>query len=222
MYSVDLHVHTRPFHNPRGAPTPYDPYGAKLLAAVARHRDIDGLALTNHNYGVTYRNENPVFVPGIEVTTRFGHVLVVGPDPPKRTGDHERHPAEVVQEAHDRGCAAIVAHPFRDSTVTEVEAPFDAIEVNGKHPERKRQIDEIARRMDVPVVGGSDAHFPFELGRVHTLVDADELTPESLVAAIRDGRVRPGRETYLTDSILLPMYDAIHDVRDFAKRTVPS
>ncbi|WP_123533764.1 CehA/McbA family metallohydrolase [Halosimplex salinum] len=221
MYAVDLHLHTRPFHNPRGAPTAFDPYGAKLMAATARNRGLDGLALTNHDYSVPYSNADPVFVPGIEVTTRHGHVLVVGPDPPRRTHNQKPHPADVVEDAHERGCAAIIAHPFRDSTVMKVDAPFDAVEINGKHPERKPNIDRIAEERGIPVVGGSDAHFPFELGRVHTLVDADELTPESLVAAIRDGRVEPGRRTYLTDRVLLPMYDAIHDVRDFANRALP-
>ena len=163
-----------------------------------------------------------MFIPGIEVTTRHGHVLVVGPDPPDRTYGDNHHPSDVVEDAHERGCAAIIAHPFRDSTVMEVDAPFDAVEINGKHPERKPNIDRIAEERGISVVGGSDAHFPFELGRVHTLVRADELTPESLVAAIRDGRVEPGRRTYLTDRVLLPAYDAIHDVREAANRALPN
>ncbi|WP_415381542.1 CehA/McbA family metallohydrolase [Halosimplex sp. TS25] len=221
MFAVDLHLHTRPFHNPRGAPTAFDPYGARLMAASARNRGIDGVAFTNHNYRVPYVNDDPVFVPGIEVTTRHGHVLVVGPDPPDRTYGDRSHPAAVVEDAHGRGCVAVIAHPFRDSTVLDADAPFDAIEVNGKHPERRSEIERIADEREIPVVGGSDAHFPFELGRVHTLVYADELTPESLVAAIRDGRVEPRRQTYLTDRLLLPMYDAIHDARDVLQRAVP-
>jgi predicted metal-dependent phosphoesterase TrpH len=222
VYTVDLHLHTRPFHNPRGAPTAFDPYGAKLMAATARNRGLDGLALTNHNYRVPYTNADPVFIPGIEVTTQHGHVLVVGPNPPNRTYGDEHHPSKVVEDAHDRGCAAIIAHPFRDSTVMRVDAPFDAVEINGKHPERKPNIDRIADERGIPVVGGSDAHVPFELGRVHTVVHADELTPESLVAAIKEGRVEPGRKQYLTDRILLPVYDAIHGVRDAANRALPS
>lgn len=218
MYAVDLHVHTRPFHNPRGAPTRYDPYGAELLAAVARNRGIHGLALTNHDYGVTYENDDPIFVPGNEVTTRNGHVLVVGPDPPRRTEAVVQHPVEVVEEAHDRGCAAIIAHPFRNSTVTDVDAPFDAVELNGKHPERKRQVEAIARDRDIPVVGGSDTHFPFELGRTYTLVEANDLSPESVVTAIRNGAVEPASETYASDRVLLPVYDAIHDLRDAVAR----
>ena len=217
MYAVDLHAHTRPFHLPRGRPTVYDPFGAKTLAAVGRRRGLDGVAITNHDYRVRYESADPLFVDGIEVTTSDGHVLVIGPDPPRRSDPHSRTAAEVVEEAHDRGCAAVLAHPFRDSGVARtaaLDADFDAVELNGKQPQRRDRVDELANELGLPTVGGSDTHLPFELGRAHTMVYADELTAERLVDAIRDGHVEPAVEHYASDKVILPVYDAIHRVRD--------
>jgi predicted metal-dependent phosphoesterase TrpH len=91
--------------------------------------------------------------------------------------------------AHERDCAAILAHPYRNSSIRENPVPVDAVEVNGKHPRTAREVRSLAEEWELPVVGGSDAHFPFEVGRAVTRIDADALTPESVVAAIRDGRV---------------------------------
>ncbi|USZ67561.1 CehA/McbA family metallohydrolase [Halorussus salilacus] len=238
MFTVDLHAHTRFFHGHERLAQHYDPLGVRLLAGAARMRGLDGVALTNHDY---YREfdlgapsaprPNPrggqrptpasgggryaATIPGIEVTTTHGHVLVVGPDPPRRTGPGELTPEETVELAHDRGCAAIVAHPYRNSTVRNVEAEFDAIEVNGKHPRTEEWVARLAANHDLPLVGGSDAHYPVEVGRAYTRVDADELTPEAVVEAIRDGRVEPRVHRGALNRTVRWFYREIHEGKGY-------
>ncbi|SDF81584.1 hypothetical protein SAMN04488067_10944 [Halorubrum xinjiangense] len=212
MFTVDLHAHTRFFHGFGAEPTRYDPVGARLLALWGRRSGLDGVALTNHDYyrpfhGVPGR---PQFVPGIEVTTTAGHLLVVGPDPPRRTVPGERTPEAVVSQAHDNGCAAIVAHPYRRSRVRESEAAFDAVEINGKHPENAERVRELAESLGVPVVGGSDAHFPFEVGRTVTRIEATELTPESVVTAIQEGAVEVAVRRSPLDELARTGYEYTH------------
>ncbi|ADB59672.1 PHP domain protein [Haloterrigena turkmenica DSM 5511] len=226
MYSVDLHAHTRFFHGRRRLGDRFDPLGVRLLARAADRRGLEGVATTNHDY---YTPLDPPggaqTLPGIEITTDRGHVLVVGPDPPEATKPGALSPAEAVALAHDRGCAAIVAHPFRNSTVRELEdVPFDAIEVNGKHPRSRPLVEQLAEERDLPLVGGSDAHYPFEVGRAYTVVEADEFTPESVVDAIRDGRVSARVSESLLDRLLRRGYRAIHNrkrVIDAIERPTP-
>jgi predicted metal-dependent phosphoesterase TrpH len=220
VFTVDLHAHTRFFHGWRGESTAYDPVGARLLAGVGRARGLDGVALTNHDY---YRPfdvhvDPPLFVPGIEISTTAGHVLVVGPDPPARTRPGTLPPRAAASLAHDRGCAAVIAHPYRNSTVREDPEPFDAVEVNGKHPRNADHVRALADDWGMPVVGGSDAHFPFEVGRAVTRVDADALTPESVVAAIRDGRVEPEIRRGPFHRALRHGYRHVHRVRRRLRR----
>jgi predicted metal-dependent phosphoesterase TrpH len=200
MFTVDLHTHTRFFHGFEGEPTRFDPIGANLSALYGQWRGLDGLALTNHDYYADFEviPERLQFIPGVEITTTQGHALVVGPDPPTRTAPGELTPQEVVTLAHNAGCAAIIAHPYRRSSIRKSGADFDAVEINGKHPGNIDQIQKLADSLDLPIVGGSDAHFPFEVGRVFTTIDADVLTPESVVAAIRAEQVEP----YVRDDFL--------------------
>lgn len=192
MLSLDLHCHTRFFHGHERLAEQFDPYGHRLLSAAARRRGLDGVALTNHDY---YRPlGDPIggflSIPGIEISTTRGHIVVLGPDPPTRTRPDELTPGEAIDLAHGRDCVAIIAHPFRNSTIRETDVAFDAIECNGKHPRTWPLVREIADERGIPLVGGSDAHYPVEIGRAYTRVDA-EPTPEAIVEAIREGRVEP-------------------------------
>ncbi|WP_290810485.1 PHP domain-containing protein [Halovivax sp.] len=211
MYSVDLHAHTRFFHGRQRLGDRFDPVGHRLLVRAATRRGLDGVATTNHDYYTRFGSDGVATIPGIEITTDRGHVLVVGPDPPARTEPGTLTPAEAVELAHDRGCAAIVAHPFRNSTVRDVsDVPFDAIEVNGKHPRSRPLVEQLAAERDLPLVGGSDAHFPFEVGRAFTRVDADDLTPGAVVDAIRDGRVDFRISNGRVDRWLRRLYRSVH------------
>ncbi|WP_439027321.1 PHP domain-containing protein [Haloarchaeobius sp. DT45] len=210
MFTIDLHTHTRFFHGRRSLGDRFDPYGVRLLAAVARRRGLDALALTNHDYYTPFRADDPVLLPGIEISTTRGHVLVVGPDPPRETTKGELRPTEAVDLAHDHDCVAIMAHPFRNGDIRHSSADFDAIEVNGKHPENRRRAERLADERDLPVVGGSDAHFPFEVGRAYTVVDAPTPSPEAVVSAIRDRRVEVRTSTGPVDRALNRLYTVIH------------
>lgn len=210
MFTLDLHTHTRFFHGFDARPTPFDPVGARLLERVAIRQGLDGVAFTNHDYYAPMGLDDLTVIPGIEVSTSAGHVLVVGPDPPTVTNPLELDPGYVAELAHDHGCVAIIAHPYRNSTVRDVKAPFDAIEVNGKHPRSKAWVERLAEDRDLPMVGGSDAHYPVEVGRAYTVVDADELTPESVVEAIRDGRVEARVSTWPPHELVRGFYRTIH------------
>lgn len=189
MVTVDLHTHTRFFHSFSG-PTSFDPIGARLLVAFAHWRGLDAIAVTNHDYYSRFDIDTGALtlIPGIEVSTTAGHILVVGPDPPTRTTSGTLTPEETVDIAHDRGCAVIVAHPYRDSEVRDLDLPFDAYEVNGKRSVPIDQLQQLAETREKPLVGGSDAHYPFEVGRAYTWVDTEESTPNAVVRAIREGQ----------------------------------
>lgn len=210
VFAVDLHAHTRFFHAFPGEPTPFDPVGARLLGALARRRGLDAVALTNHDYYEPYDPDGVLALPGVEISTTRGHVLAVGPDPPSRTGPGALSPREAVVIARERGCAAVLPHPYRRGSVRETDARFDAVELNGKHVDTHDRARDLAARRDLPLVGGSDAHYPFEVGRAYTRVDADELTAESLVAAVREERVEPVVAGRRLDRALEPIYRLIH------------
>lgn len=212
MFTVDLHAHTRFFHGFQGRPTAFDPIGAELLALASARAQLDGVALTNHDY---YTEFDPIvsqtqFIPGVEISTTVGHVVIIGPNPPARTTPGQLTPEEVVSLAHERGCAAIIAHPFRRSRVRESEANFDAVEINGKHPGHIDRVKSLAESLGLPIVAGSDAHYPFEVGRAYTRVDVPHLTAEAAVTAILEGRVEPRIRESRVDRVMRTAYRYVH------------
>jgi predicted metal-dependent phosphoesterase TrpH len=215
VFAIDLHAHTRFFHGHPRAAAAFDPVGARLLAWAARARGLDGVALTNHDYfravGGWGMPGSTSLVPGIEVTTTRGHVLVVGGDPPERTERGERSPAEVVERAHERGCAAILAHPYRNSTVRDLDLPFDAVEVNGKHPRTHAWVERLADERGLPLVGGSDARYPFEVGRAYPRVDVADPSPGEVATAIRNGRVEAVVDDRVLHRATRRFYEYVHD-----------
>ena len=187
MYAVDLHTHTRFFHGFEGLGRRFDPIGVRMLARVARARGLDAIVTTNHDFYREFPDAAGLTVlPGIEVTTTRGHVLIVGPEPPERTEPEGLTPEEAVELAHERDCAAIIAHPFRNSTVRTVDADFDAVEINGKGTESYDWVRRLAGERDLPLVAGSDAHYPIEVGRAFTVVE-DSGT---------DGRAHPAEAAF--------------------------
>jgi hypothetical protein len=223
MFDIDLHTHSRFFHFFEGRPTAFDKIGFQLNVAIARNRGLNAIAVTNHDYFMTFDVDTSglVIIPGVEISTEEGHLLVVGPDPPKRTPPGELSPGEAVDLAHSRDCAAIIAHPFRSGTVKDADISVDAVEVNGKHPQAASLVDKLASDRELPIVGGSDAHYPFEIGRVITRVDASELTPESVVGAIQSGQTTYQTVQRFPDQYLRVLYSAVHRFKEKAESKAP-
>ena len=215
MAKVDLHTHTRFFHSFTGRRSWFDETGARLLVATARSRGLDAIAVTNHDYHTEFDFDTGslTILPGIEVSSTDGHLLVVGPDPPEWTNPGEMTPGEVVDLAHRGECAVIMAHPFRNSRIREMDVAVDAVEVNGKESRAPELVPDLAAERGLPLVGGSDAHFPNEVGRTFTTVDADQVTPETMVEAIKDDRTGFRVVERPQDRYLRRIYDIIHRLR---------
>ena len=215
MADIDLHTHTRFFHSFPGRRTLFDGIGARALVSAARSRGLDAIAVTNHDYHTRFDFDTGdlTVLPGIEVSSTAGHLLVVGPDPPNWTAPGEITPERVIDLAHERGCAVILAHPYRNSRIREMDSGVDAVEVNGKEATPPDRVVALADRLELPVVGGSDAHFPNEVGRTFTTLDVRQVTPESVVEAVRDGRTDFRVVERTQDRYLRRLYGIIHRLK---------
>jgi len=175
---------------------------------MAKKRGLHGIAITNHN-AVT--NLTPVsqvlekdflLVPGIEVSTADGHLLGIGV-----TELVPRHlPApETAEKIREVGGLAVAAHPFSilgkkiDLNIIE-KGKFDGMEVmNASYPFFGYQVRrglKLAEQLHLPRTGGSDSHILNTVGDAYTVLEADSLTVQAVLEALRNNRVRPeGRAT---------------------------
>jgi predicted metal-dependent phosphoesterase TrpH len=200
-FAIDFHVHSD---------DSYD--GHEPIELVLEHAadiGLDGVVITDHDeideslraaeiapeYGL-------VGIPGVEVSTRHGHLLAIGveerPDPGQPFVD-------TVQTVRDLGGIAIVPHPFQRSRHGVRKRHIrdaDAIEVYNSMlftGYRNRRARTFARRREYPEIGASDAHYLPNVGRAYTeiLVTPDAANPtkaeidgDDLIDAILEGRTQ--------------------------------
>jgi len=200
----DLQVHTDA--SPCSGSSP-----SAVVDAVIR-AGLDGIAVTDHDTVANVaavRDAAPPdlhVVSGAEVTTTEGHLLALGVDTAPQRGS----PLEVIRRVHDQGGVAVLSHPFDSARQTyERNLPALARAVDGIEGVNSRcvlarfnrQAQAFAKAHSLPATGGSDAHFPMEIGRAVTVVRGDVLD------AIREGRVEPhGRGRYLSGHVATKLH----------------
>jgi predicted metal-dependent phosphoesterase TrpH len=197
---VDPHVHTTASHDAEGT--------VHQVLAYAHYRDIDAVAITDHDTTVGARRALEVqhqydvtVIPGVEISTAEGHLLGLGVRDRPAVGAPL---AETVTRLRERGGVAVVPHPFQVSRHGVRKADIrdcDGIEVFNAWAMtgvQNRRADSYASRHHYPKLGGSDAHVPAAVGRASTTVrvTADRPTVDAILEAVRAGRTRPvGRTT---------------------------
>jgi len=192
---LDLHVHSR--YSP-DSQVPVEAYVGRLGVV-----GLDGLALTDHNTvgghaelrALAQRHPDILLVPGVEVSTIEGHLLVYGVSeaPPPR-----REMAETVSWVQAHGGEAVPAHPFRWTHGVggraARSAPVPALETMNGHNSRRANLraSRLATLRKLGATGGGDAHVVPDLGRAFTEVPDGTASVDDLLEAIRRGRSLAG------------------------------
>jgi len=192
---IDPHVHTR--HSDSSS-------SVKDVLNAARQRGLDGIALTDHdNIGswisAPQLDSDLLIIPGIEVTTKDGHLLLLGI---KEMPPEDLDAVAASDYTRKRGGIVIVPHPkipfisIGESIIERIRP--DAIETyNAKVPFAyiTRKSIKLAERLRIPQTGGSDAHSDKTVGDMYTVVEAEDRTVEAVLDAIKKGKIRPAGKT---------------------------
>jgi predicted metal-dependent phosphoesterase TrpH len=208
-YRGDCHVHSVHSHGADLSP--------EQLAAAAREAGLDFVATTEHNtadaHGAWRRlaADDFVVILGQEVTTRTGHWLALGVEPGQlvewRYGLRDDVIERYLDEVHRAGGLCVAAHPhapYPSGTFVYPYDGFDAVEVwNGQwaadlpwNADNEAALAEWGRTLaaDIqrgrwrPAMGNSDTHLKGQIATPHTVVLADELSADALLAGLRAGR----------------------------------
>jgi predicted metal-dependent phosphoesterase TrpH len=200
MLACDLHVHTN-----------YSKDGESSVEEILRQAEAEGLdaiAITDHDSvdgakKALSLSSSVLVIPGIEVSTKQGHLLVLGVMEVIPAG---LDVVETVKIAHEMQALAILPHPYhvwRHGVARRKKAGMsvvDAVEgFNSRYivGSANKKAARIAKRLEKPCVGGSDAHNARFVGFGRTYVDAEKNVP-AILEAIRAGRVSyGGRKTPL-------------------------
>ena len=178
-FLIDMHIHSL-----------FSPDSLLHLDVVITDHDIIGNFHFDKN---TIEKEHgvAVFAPGVEISSTEGHILAYGmASIPSR----ELEPEDVIRIIHADNGLAVAAHPFSVQGVGELvyDLPFDAIEINGaRSASDNRRAKEAATILELPMVGGSDAHVHGEIASCVTQFKKKIRTMDELITEVKKGRCTP-------------------------------
>jgi hypothetical protein len=207
-YRGDCHVHSV---YSDGKLTP------EQLAAGARAAGLDFIATTDHNTANAHdawrghAGGDLLVILGEEVTTGTGHWLALGIQPGQLIDWRYQARDDMVgwhlDQVHDAGGLCVAAHPhapYPSGTFMYPYQGFDVVEVwNGLwtsglpwNADNEAALAEWGRSLaaDIrdgrwrPALGNSDTHREDQIGIPHTVVLAEELSTDAVLAGIRSGR----------------------------------
>ena len=180
---ADIHIHSAADD---GLATP-----AEILEYVEHHTDLDLIAITDHDtiHGgleaaelAARRNYRVQVLPGVEISTRSGHILVLGVT---RLVRMLKSLQDTIAAVHEQGGFVVIPHPLSWLTFSVGRRPLERIlrdprpemrvaglETLNPSPagrpayERVRQLNR--ERYHLPETGGSDAHSLSLIGSAYT------------------------------------------------------
>jgi len=191
---IDMHVHS--IYSSDSANRPED------IVRAARRRGLKGFAVTDHDTikGIpSFKGiADLIVVPGVEITTDAGHLLGLGIEECPRKGIELLEALDFIRE---RGGLSVAAHPFSGGKAAIGQSllsgvAVDAVEVfnaSNWFPGANRKAASLRPRAKT---GGSDAHFPWEVGSGYTMGPGIEeaQSAEEVLAAVRKGRTEGAGE----------------------------
>ncbi len=203
---IDLHLHTYPKSD--------DSFmGADELIEAAKSKGLDGVCLTEHDafwsqeaVDALSRKHNFLVLPGCEINTDAGHVLVFGL---KEYVFGLHKPAFLRAALEKMGALAIAAHPYRRRFLEEPgrqpEARAEMLQraggdsmfkfchaieaVNGRGtPDENCFSQDLGEQLGIMMTGGSDAHKLEQLGTAATQFQRPITGLGDLIQELREGR----------------------------------
>ena len=192
---VDFHTHTS------DDPQDYIDFSAEDLIDRAVAAGFDALAITNHDV-LTFGRElekyaadrGLLLIPGVELTLSNSHVVIVNPD---LENDLKLQSLSDLAARDNSQSLVIAPHPYYPgrkclrSRLEEHIDLFDAVEFSffyGRIINPNRKAVEASGAFRKPLVGSSDCHNIWQVGKTYSTVEAEKTIP-SIVAAVKEGKV---------------------------------
>jgi len=206
---IDLHTHSYPQSD--------DSFmSVDELIEGSKSQGLDGICLTDHDNFWTEEQARELsnkheflVIPGCEINTEAGHVLVFGLTK-YEFGMHK--PAFLQKSVERAGGAMIAAHPYRRRFIEEpADRPgirdgmleracgdeffqmcqgIEALNGRGTAIQNEFSLD-LGGRLAAKMTAGSDAHKVEQVGAAATEFDGIVSCLEDLIRELRGGRFRP-------------------------------
>jgi len=180
----------------------------EAILKKARNSGLDCVAITDHNkiegaFKAKEASKDILVIVGEEIETRQGEILAYFV---KKRILPDRDISETIDDAKKQGCLVAIPHPFdgyRNNAVGDIDIlnriakSIDFIEINGhSFPGANQKAKDFASKNKIPLIAGSDAHTPMEIGSAYTL--------------FTEGKISKKTEIFYNTSTLSTLLKLIH------------
>jgi predicted metal-dependent phosphoesterase TrpH len=180
---VDLHLHS---NHSFDCPTP-----VQEVIKKAKEKGLTAIAITDHQsfaaHHVNLSTSDFFVIPGMEIGTEKGDIIGLF----LKKEITSRKSEEVLREIREQGAIAMIPHPFKRKRFVDLEflKRADFIEgwnarVNIPGVDLNGEAQAFAKANNIPFIACSDAHFPFEIGRAYTVIEAPVNSMEDIKQAL--------------------------------------
>lgn len=168
----------------------------------AKELGLNGICITDHESNeimeeasALAKKENFIIITGAEILTFEGDMTVFGL---RNLPDKMIHAAELIDLVRKAGGVAICSHPYRQNNrgmgdhMKELNYVFGIEAFNGSTPkELNEKAYDVSVDLNVPALGGSDAHVIEQVGRFATCMPDWVVDEASFIKAIKQGLAMP-------------------------------
>ncbi len=159
---LDLHIHSH--YSPDSYQSP------RKIIETSLRKGLSAIAIVDHNTitgGLKAKEKNKTaieIITGIEVKTQFGDVIGLFVE----NGIKEKDFFRLVDKIKEQGGLVVLPHPYKKHRLEpEFLEKIDLIEVFNSRESKSsnEKAEALTSKLSLPFVAGSDAHFPWEIGR---------------------------------------------------------
>ncbi|MHA1357051.1 MAG: PHP domain-containing protein [Candidatus Helarchaeota archaeon] len=172
MY-LDLHIHSNYSFDSFAKP--------KKIIRIAKRNGLSAIAITDHNTirGAVKakrlnRDKDLQVIIGTEIGTEAGDIVGLFIE----NEIQSRSSINVIDEIHQQGGVTFLPHPFKSRKwPIDLVKLVDLIEAFNSRASKEQNIQalNLAKRLNKPIVGGSDAHFYSEIGLCKSFYDSENI-----------------------------------------------
>ena len=164
------------------------------IVKIAKKKGLSGIAITDHDTikgalktkSVAF--DNFMVIVGAEVQTDKGEIIGLFLNEEIKS----RKFAEVIDEIKDQDGITVLPHPCRNRQCD----PKDLLEmvdlVEGLNARTSKELNyraqNLAKNFGLPIIAGSDAHTPFEIGRAQTIIQGGEVVFDDIKDYLLKGK----------------------------------
>jgi predicted metal-dependent phosphoesterase TrpH len=182
---IDLHVHTN-----------FSKDGFSSINEVVKYakaKGLDGIAITDHDVLINEKviekiskENNIIIIPGIEVTTKYGHLIILKPSNLKNDIE-ELLKNEIIIIPHPLDP---FSHGIGKNIIKKIlyKKPLLEIRNSSTLPIYNKLAERLANKYELGVVGGSDAHIAYMVGTSYTIVEVEDRNINEILDAIKNGK----------------------------------